>query len=161
MTTAKRRARLALTLAGLIIAAIGLIIYGQAAADSDAADQAAIDASAADWADLIGYEADQSVKDAAFEAEQDKRIAEEDKTFGLVLAGIGVAVFAGRWAVRPAVATKPVPAALAVPPMPVTTPAPAPPASVADELTKLAALRDQGVLTDAEFERQKRQLLDR
>ncbi|MGX7759526.1 DUF4429 domain-containing protein [Streptomyces angustmyceticus] len=32
-------------------------------------------------------------------------------------------------------------------------------ASVADELTKLAALRDQGVLSPAEFERQKARLL--
>jgi|HubBroStandDraft_1064217.scaffolds.fasta_scaffold21720_2 hypothetical protein len=32
-------------------------------------------------------------------------------------------------------------------------------ASVADELAKLAALRKQGVLTDAEFETQKKRLL--
>lgn len=31
--------------------------------------------------------------------------------------------------------------------------------STADELTKLAALRDRGVLTDAEFEAQKKKLL--
>jgi uncharacterized membrane protein YdbT with pleckstrin-like domain len=36
-----------------------------------------------------------------------------------------------------------------------------PTVSVADELTKLAALRDQGHLTDAEFEAQKAQLLSR
>jgi len=35
----------------------------------------------------------------------------------------------------------------------------APAASPADELTKLAALRDQGVLTDAEFDAQKQQIL--
>jgi hypothetical protein len=35
----------------------------------------------------------------------------------------------------------------------------APTASPADELTKLAALRDQGVLTDAEFEAQKQKVL--
>ena len=33
------------------------------------------------------------------------------------------------------------------------------PASAADELAKLAALRDQGVLTDAEFATQKARLL--
>lgn len=37
----------------------------------------------------------------------------------------------------------------------------APVASVADELTKLAGLRDAGVLTTAEFDRQKGALLDR
>ena len=37
--------------------------------------------------------------------------------------------------------------------------APSPAGSVADELVKLAALRDQGVLTDDEFEVQKAQLL--
>ncbi|MEU1463121.1 SHOCT domain-containing protein [Streptomyces sp. NPDC005727] len=162
MTTAKRRARLALTLVGLLIAVIGLIIYADADSHSDAADQAAVDASAADWADALGYEASQSAKDERFEAEQAKRVAEEDKTFGLVIAGIGLAVFAARWAVRPAPAASAVPghAPSAVPPAPVPTPAPAPPASVADELAKLAALRDRGVLSDSEFERQKRQLLD-
>lgn len=35
----------------------------------------------------------------------------------------------------------------------------APPTGVADELVKLAALRDQGVLTPAEFDAQKRRLL--
>ena len=38
-------------------------------------------------------------------------------------------------------------------------PTPAQPLSVADELVKLAGLRDQGILTDAEFEAQKSRLL--
>lgn len=38
-------------------------------------------------------------------------------------------------------------------------PPPAPEPDVATELTKLAALRDQGVLTDAEFEAKKKQML--
>lgn len=46
---------------------------------------------------------------------------------------------------------------------PAPAPAPAPPAMDSDalieQLTKLGALRDQGVLTDAEFERQKAKLL--
>jgi hypothetical protein len=37
--------------------------------------------------------------------------------------------------------------------------APAPAASTADELAKLAALRDQGVISDAEFQQQKQRLL--
>ena len=41
-----------------------------------------------------------------------------------------------------------------------TIPASAPPASKADELAKLADLRDRGVLTDAEFAEQKAALLD-
>ena len=35
-----------------------------------------------------------------------------------------------------------------------------PPASAADEISKLAALRDQGAITDAEFQQQKQRLLD-
>lgn len=35
-----------------------------------------------------------------------------------------------------------------------------PTASVADEITKLVALRDQGAITDAEFQQQKQRLLD-
>ena len=41
-----------------------------------------------------------------------------------------------------------------------TEPSMSAPSSVADELTKLAQLRDAGVLTDAEFQAQKRKLLD-
>ncbi|MFF8406613.1 SHOCT domain-containing protein [Streptomyces sp. NPDC014846] len=153
MTRARRRARLALTLLGLIIAAIGLVIYLPASSDSVTADQEAIDASSADWADTLGYEADQSARDARFEAEQDKRIAEEDKTFGMALIGIGAVVFSARWAVRPEAGAT----VKAAPPMPVF--APAAPPSPADEIAKLAALRDQGVLTDAEFEQRKQRLL--
>lgn len=148
MTVARRRARLALTLLGLAIATIGLIIYIPASIDSSTADQQAIDSSAADWAEVLDYEASQDTRDAAFEAEQDKRIAEEDKTFGLVLIGLGAAVAASRWAVRPADAATPAP----------LTP-PAPTASVADELAKLINLRDKGVLSETEFEQQKARLL--
>ncbi|WP_099965352.1 SHOCT domain-containing protein [Streptomyces sp. JV178] len=148
MTVARRRARLALTLLGLAIATIGLIIYIPASIDSSTADQQAIDSSAADWAEVLDYEASQETRDAAFEAEQDKRIAEEDKTFGLVLIGLGAAVVASRWAVRPADAATPAPLT-----------APAPTASVADELAKLISLRDKGVLSETEFEQQKARLL--
>lgn len=151
MTQARRRARLALTLAGLIIAAIGLIIYIPASSDSDTADQAQTDASAADWGDVLGYEANHAAKEQRFEADQDKRIAEEDKTFGAVLIGLGIAIGASRWAVRP------VAAGLRAPHPVVTGPAPA--ASVADELAKLAGLRDRGELSPSEFEEQKTRLL--
>jgi hypothetical protein len=147
MSSARRRARLVLTLAGLLVAGIGLFIYIPASIDSGTADQAAIDASSSDWADVLDYEASQEAEDAAFEAQQDKRIAEEDKTFGLVLIGLGSAIFASRWAVRPASLD------------PTLRAAPRPPASVADELAKLAALRSQGALTDAEFQQQKQRLL--
>jgi hypothetical protein len=147
MSSARRRARLVLTLAGLLVAGIGLFIYIPASIDSGAADQAAVDASSSDWADVLDYEASQEAEDAAFEAQQDKRIAEEDKTFGLVLIGLGAAICASRWAVRPA----------SLDSTPRATPRP--PASVADELAKLAALRSQGALTDAEFQQQKLRLL--
>ncbi|MCP9997957.1 SHOCT domain-containing protein [Streptomyces werraensis] len=148
MTVARRRARLALTLIGLAIATIGLIIYIPASIDSSTADQAAIDNSASDWSEILDYEASQEAEDAAFEAAMDKRMAEEDKTFGLVLIVLGAAVVASRWAVRPAAAAAPAPRAASTPS-----------GSVADELAKLAALRDQGALTDAEFQRQKQRLL--
>lgn len=77
MRAARRRTGVAVTLVGVLIAAIGLIIYIPASIDSDAADE------------------------AAFRADADKRIAEEGKTFGLVLIGLGAAVTVGRWAVRP------------------------------------------------------------
>lgn len=46
-------------------------------------------------------------------------------------------------------------------PAPVAVAAASAPASIADELTKLAKLKEQGLLTDAEFEAQKRKLLER
>lgn len=39
------------------------------------------------------------------------------------------------------------------------TPAASPPASVADEIAKLAALRDQGAITETEYQQQKQRLL--
>ncbi|MFE5919333.1 hypothetical protein [Streptomyces sp. NPDC056468] len=101
MSTARRRTRLALTLVGVLIAAIGLMIYIPASIDSGVADQAAVGASAGDWDDVLGYKADYAADEAAFQAAADKRIAEADKTFGLVLIGLGAAVTAARWTVRP------------------------------------------------------------
>ncbi|MGF0174155.1 hypothetical protein ACQF36_27665 [Streptomyces sp. Marseille-Q5077] len=101
MSPARRRTRLALTLVGVLIAAIGLFIYIPASIDSGVADQAAVDASAGDWDDTLGYKADYAADEAAFQAAADKRVAEEDKTFGLVLIGLGAAVTAARWTVRP------------------------------------------------------------
>ncbi|MGW6735089.1 hypothetical protein [Streptomyces sp. NPDC055013] len=101
MSTARRRTRLALTLAGLLIAAIGLLIHIPASIDSGAADQAAVGASAGDWDDVLGHDADYAADEAAFQAAADKRVAEEDQTFGLVLIGLGAAVTAARWTVRP------------------------------------------------------------
>ncbi len=48
-------------------------------------------------------------------------------------------------------------------PPPTSAPPAASPAAsmIADELRKLAALRDEGILTDQEFDAQKRKLLDR
>ena len=54
------------------------------------------------------------------------------------------------------------PAAAAAAPVAAAAPAPATPDPsnlIADELTKLASLRDSGVLTDAEFAAQKAKLL--
>lgn len=48
---------------------------------------------------------------------------------------------------------------IAARPAAIPTPASIPPSSVADELAKLAKLREAGVLTDAEFEAQKHKLL--
>ncbi|MFD8200010.1 DUF4429 domain-containing protein [Streptomyces sp. NPDC059701] len=58
-----------------------------------------------------------------------------------------------RKAVEDAIATHHTPSAPAAPA------GPPPPASIADELTKLAALRDQGVLSETEFQQQKDRLL--
>lgn len=58
-----------------------------------------------------------------------------------------------RAAVEAAIANHHTPGALAAPA------GPPPPASVADELAKLAALRDQGALTETEFQQQKTRLL--
>ena len=102
MSPARRRARLALTLAGLAIAVTGIIIWGQADIDSGVADQAATNASAADHAEVLGFETDYQTREDRWQASADKRIAEEDKTFGLVVAALGVGVFASRWAVKPA-----------------------------------------------------------
>ncbi|MCX5231114.1 SHOCT domain-containing protein [Streptomyces sp. NPDC006553] len=66
----------------------------------------------------------------------------------------------GRWAAQ----QEPQYAAPPPPPPPAAAPAPAPAASdmssKIDQLKQLGELRDQGVLTDSEFEEQKRRLLE-
>ncbi|MGW5731409.1 MULTISPECIES: hypothetical protein [Streptomyces] len=111
MSPARRRTRLGLTLVGLLIAAIGAVIYIPASIDSATADQAAVNASAGDrepllayqgdWDDVLAHQGDYSSNDDRFQAWADKRIAEEDKKFGMVLFFLGAAITASRWAVRP------------------------------------------------------------
>lgn len=91
-----------------------------------------------------------------------------------VVAGTATAVSnrvsrrqAGRWAAQeeppPQQAPQPTYAAPPPAPAPAPTPAPAPASAGMDakisQLTQLAALRDQGVLSPAEFETQKAQIL--
>ena len=66
-----------------------------------------------------------------------------------------------RWAVQDAAAVQAATAPqAAAPAAPAPAPAPAPAAgSVVEQLTQLAALRDQGILTDAEFDAQKQRVL--
>jgi hypothetical protein len=92
------RIRITLTLVGLAIAITGLVIYGQAQTAAGTIEQRRIDNSAETWADTLGYE-HEGERDA-WEIEWDARVAEEDKTFGLVLLGIGVAVGGVPWLVR-------------------------------------------------------------
>lgn len=87
-----------------------------------------------------------------------------------VVAGTATAVSnrvsrrqAGRWAAQeePQYAAPPQQPQYAAPPPQYAAPAPAPAATDAriEQLTQLAALRDQGVLTPAEFEAQKARIL--
>ncbi|SES48159.1 Short C-terminal domain-containing protein [Streptomyces sp. yr375] len=69
----------------------------------------------------------------------------------------------GRWAEQDSRAAAPQPAAPAEPPPPPAAPAPAPApvdmSSKIDQLKQLGELKDQGVLTEAEFEEQKSRIL--
>ncbi|MBE9926947.1 SHOCT domain-containing protein [Cellulosimicrobium cellulans] len=87
-----------------------------------------------------------------------------------VVAGTATAVSnrvsrrqAGRWAAQeePQYADPPQQPQYAAPPPQYAAPAPAPaaPDTRIEQLTQLAALRDQGVLTPAEFEAQKARIL--
>jgi hypothetical protein len=60
-----------------------------------------------------------------------------------------------------AAARAPSPPPIAMPPTPTAMPTIAPLGSVADELSKLAELRDKGVLSNEEFNEQKTLVLDR
>ncbi|MFD8980192.1 SHOCT domain-containing protein [Streptomyces sp. NPDC059564] len=66
----------------------------------------------------------------------------------------------GRWAEQEAAAQQPAAAAPAPPPPPAPTPPPAPDmSSRISQLKELATLKDQGILTEAEFAEQKSKLL--
>lgn len=85
-----------------------------------------------------------------------------------VVAGTATAVSnrvsrrqAGRWAAQeePQYAAPPQQPQYAAPPPQYAAPAPAATDARIEQLTQLAALRDQGVLTSAEFEAQKARIL--
>ncbi|MFF3326680.1 hypothetical protein [Streptomyces sp. NPDC002889] len=99
MTRARRRTRLALTLAGLAFAIWGIVIYGQGTVAEGVAEQAAINASGDDWMEVLGRPS--SGWTDADEARWDMEVAESDQTLGILMALAGLGIAAGRFAVRP------------------------------------------------------------
>lgn len=95
----QRRTRLTLTLAGLALAAIGLITYGNGSIAAGAAEQAIIGASAESWDAVL--DADGIRSGSMAEAQAAKSDAESQMTFGVVLGVAGLALAGSRWLIRP------------------------------------------------------------
>jgi hypothetical protein len=108
------RTRLAVTLAGLAIAALGGILW-LVGEDNNVKAANRIDMnSGAAWGEVLGYNDDRGPALAA--AEADKSSAETQMTFGIVLAVAGLLTAGSRWLIQPAAASSTVPAAVKLTP---------------------------------------------
>lgn len=101
--TNPRRTKLTVTVAGPLLALGGLILLGVGDMHALAAEQAAINASGADWGDVLGYDADPEVKEAARQAREDADWADTEENLGIAGMVAGGLLFGSRWLIQPRV----------------------------------------------------------
>jgi sulfite exporter TauE/SafE len=94
-----RRARLTVTLAGIILVLVGIPLWGTGDMDQIAAEQEQINNSAGYWGQEIGF--DSSDEDAYNQAVADADSAETRMYFGIAMMILGVALVGSRWLIKP------------------------------------------------------------
>jgi hypothetical protein len=90
-----RRARLAVTLAGLVVAVVGIILWGTGETAKGVAETRMDMNSASSWGDTLGFDSDQDADYAA--AVSDRDGADTQMTFGIIVILLGVALVGSRW----------------------------------------------------------------
>ncbi|MFD7942542.1 hypothetical protein [Streptomyces sp. NPDC059744] len=95
-----RRARFAVTTAGVLFVLTGIAAWGTGDIASGVADVAMDNTSNSAWGDALAFDSDQDDDYPAAVADKDS--AETQKTLGVVLAILGLALVTSRWGIRPA-----------------------------------------------------------
>ncbi|MFL5993508.1 MAG: hypothetical protein ACJ736_04185 [Streptomyces sp.] len=90
-----RRARLAITPAGLAVAVVGVIVWGTGETAKGVAETRMGMNSASSWGDTLGFDSDQGADYGA--AVSDRDSASAQMTFGIVVILLGVALIGSRW----------------------------------------------------------------
>ncbi|MGW6144306.1 hypothetical protein [Streptomyces sp. NPDC055140] len=95
-----RRARLAVTLAGIILVLVGIPLWGTGDMDQMTAEQEQINNSAGYWGQEIGF--DSGEEDAYNAAVADAQSAETRMNIGIVMMVLGLVTIGSRWLIRAA-----------------------------------------------------------
>jgi hypothetical protein len=94
-----RRARLTVTLAGIILVLIGIPLWGTGDMDRGLAEQRQVENSSGYWGQTLGF--DSSDEDAYNQAVADADSAETRMHFGIAMMILGVALVGSRWLIKP------------------------------------------------------------
>lgn len=97
-----KRAKLAVTVSGPLLALGGLVLLGVGDMHAIAAEQAATNSSAANWGNVLGYGAAREAVEAARQAREDADWAETEKNLGVAGMATGALLLGSRWLIRPA-----------------------------------------------------------
>lgn len=97
-----KKAKLAVTVSGPLLALGGLALLGVGDMHAITADQAAIEASPSDWGRVLGYEVDTETAAAAQQAREDADWAETEKNLGITGMVAGGLLLGSRWLIQPA-----------------------------------------------------------
>jgi hypothetical protein len=100
-----RRARLAVTLAGIALTLTGIPVWGVGDMNSTTADQKMINNSAGFWGPAVGFHSGQEDEYHAAAAEKDA--AETQANFGIGLIVLGAVLVGSRWLIKPTPAGTP------------------------------------------------------
>lgn len=97
-----KKAKLAVTVTGPLLALGGLVLLGVGDMHALSAEQSAINASPSDWGDTLGYEADAEANEDARQAREDADWAETEKNLGIGGMVAGALILGSRWLIQPA-----------------------------------------------------------
>lgn len=96
-----KKARLAVTVSGPLLALGGLVLLRVGDMHALAAEQSAITSSASGWGEVLDFDADPEMIEAARQAREDADWAETEKNLGVAGMAAGALLLGSRWLIKP------------------------------------------------------------